>query len=99
MSEVVQCEIKDGVALLTLNRPERLNAWTGEMERAYFALLEECADDVVALADELGIDTFIPVGFSMGSLVAQLVWRRHPDRTEGLVLCAGAELDASFAAL
>src|SRR3977135_3846324 len=44
MSEVVQCEIKDGVALLTLNRPERLNAWTGEMERAYFALLEECAD-------------------------------------------------------
>jgi enoyl-CoA hydratase/carnithine racemase len=44
MSEVVQCEIKDGVALLTLNRPERLNAWTGEMERAYFSLLEECAD-------------------------------------------------------
>ena len=53
-------------------------------------LLEECADDVVALADELGVDTFIPVGFSMGSLVAQLVWRRHPDRTDGLVLCAGA---------
>ena len=32
-----------GVATLTLNRPERLNAWTGEMERAYFALLEDCA--------------------------------------------------------
>jgi 3-oxoadipate enol-lactonase len=53
-------------------------------------LLEECADDVAALADELGIDTFIPVGFSMGSLVAQLIWRRHRDRTDGLVLCAGA---------
>jgi enoyl-CoA hydratase/carnithine racemase len=40
--QCVQCEIGDGVALLTLNRPERLNAWTGEMERAYFGLLEEC---------------------------------------------------------
>src|SRR5580704_7555123 len=48
MSEVVQCEVRDGVALITLNRPERLNAWTGEMERAYFGTLEECgaADDV-----------------------------------------------------
>jgi enoyl-CoA hydratase/carnithine racemase len=42
MSEVVQFEVRDGVALLTLNRPERLNAWTGEMEREYFRLLEEC---------------------------------------------------------
>ena len=28
MSEVVQRQIEDGVALLTLNRPDRLNAWT-----------------------------------------------------------------------
>jgi enoyl-CoA hydratase/carnithine racemase len=43
MSEVVQKSVQDGVALLTLNRPDRLNAWTTEMERAYFGLLEECA--------------------------------------------------------
>ena len=43
MSEVVQRRVRDGVALLTLNRPDRLNAWTAEMERAYFAMLEECA--------------------------------------------------------
>jgi enoyl-CoA hydratase/carnithine racemase len=42
-SEVVLSDVEDGVALLTLNRPDRLNAWTGEMERAYFGLLEECA--------------------------------------------------------
>jgi diacylglycerol O-acyltransferase len=53
-------------------------------------LLEDCADDVVALADVLGLDTVVPVGYSMGSLVAQLVWRRHRDRVDGLVLCAAA---------
>jgi enoyl-CoA hydratase/carnithine racemase len=42
MSEVVEYELQDGVALLTLNRPDRLNAWTAEMERAYFGRLEDC---------------------------------------------------------
>lgn len=41
-TEVVQMQVDDGVALLTLNRPERLNAWTVEMEHEYFALLERC---------------------------------------------------------
>lgn len=53
-------------------------------------LLEDCADDVAALADALGIETFVPVGYSMGSLVSQLVWKRHRDRVDGLVLCAAA---------
>jgi pimeloyl-ACP methyl ester carboxylesterase len=44
----------------------------------------------VALADALGVDRFIPVGYSMGGLVAQLIWHRHPDRVEGLVLGATA---------
>ncbi len=44
MSEVVLKEVHDdGVAVLTLNRPERLNAWTGELEQTYFNLLRECA--------------------------------------------------------
>ena len=42
-SEVVQMQVEDGVALITLNRADRLNAWTAEMEHAYFALLEQCA--------------------------------------------------------
>jgi 3-oxoadipate enol-lactonase len=52
--------------------------------------LEDCADDVVAAADELGIESFIPVGYSMGGPIAQLIWRRHPERVDGLVLCATA---------
>jgi len=42
MTEVVQRTVEDGVALLTLNRPERLNAWTAELGHIYFDLLEEC---------------------------------------------------------
>ncbi len=53
-------------------------------------LLEDCADDVAALADALGVSSFVPVGYSMGSLIAQLVWKRHPERVDGLVLCAAA---------
>jgi 3-oxoadipate enol-lactonase len=50
--------------------------------------LADCADDVAAVADELGLEQVIPVGYSMGGPIAQLVWRRHPDRVAGLVLCA-----------
>lgn len=50
--------------------------------------LDDCADDAAAVADLLGIDRFIAVGYSMGSLVAQLCWNRHPHRVAGVVLCA-----------
>lgn len=52
--------------------------------------LEDCADDVIAVADALEIDRVIPVGYSMGGPVAQLVWQRHSSRVRGLVLCATA---------
>jgi len=50
--------------------------------------LEDCADDVAALADVLGVDRFTAVGYSMGGAVAQLVAHRHGQRLDGLVLCA-----------
>jgi diacylglycerol O-acyltransferase len=64
--------------------------WHGSGIASPRFLLEDCADDVAALADELGVETLIPVGFSMGSLVSQLVWKRHRDRVDALVLCAAA---------
>jgi len=45
MSDVVLCENRDGVLLLTLNRPDRLNAWTPEIEKRYFGFLAQANDD------------------------------------------------------
>ena len=50
--DVVLHEVRDdGVGILTLNRPERMNAWTGELETRYFQLLEDFdkSDDVRAI--------------------------------------------------
>ncbi len=52
--------------------------------------LEDLADDVVAVADGMGVGRFVVLGYSMGGAVAQLVWRRHRDRVAGLVLAATA---------
>ncbi len=44
--DVVLSERRDpGIALLTLNRPDRLNAWNGELAARYFTLLDEAAAD------------------------------------------------------
>ena len=50
--------------------------------------LSDCADDAAALVRELGISSVIAVGYSMGGPIAQLLWRRHPELVDGLVLCA-----------
>jgi 3-oxoadipate enol-lactonase len=52
--------------------------------------LEDCADDVAALAGTLGVGRFIAVGYSMGGMVAQLLYQRHAPLLSGLVLCATA---------
>src|SRR4051794_41627996 len=38
-------EVRDGVAVVTFNRPERNNGMTGALELAYFARLAEANDD------------------------------------------------------
>jgi non-heme chloroperoxidase len=49
-------------------------------------LIEDFAEDVVDLLDDLGIGRAIVVGHSMGSWVAQRVAINHPERLLGLVL-------------
>jgi pimeloyl-ACP methyl ester carboxylesterase len=60
----------------------------GETRTRDHFTLEDAADDVVALADALTLETFIIVGYSMGGPIAQLVHLRHAERVRGVVLCA-----------
>ena len=52
--------------------------------------LEDCADDIAALAGVLDIGRFAAVGYSMGGMVAQLLYRRHARLLSGLVFCSTA---------
>ena len=61
----------------------------GIRSRARFRLAD-CADDAACLMNELGIESVVPVGYSMGGPVAQLMWKRHRHLVTGLVLCATA---------
>ncbi len=49
-----------------------------------------CADDAAAVLEALDIERAIAVGYSMGGPIALTLASRHPDRVEGLVLCATA---------
>ena len=51
------------------------------------------ADDVIALADHLGLDRFAVGGISLGAGTALNLTVRHPDRVSALVLCRPAWLD------
>lgn len=43
--DVVLYEVSDGIATITFNRPDRLNAWTNALGVAYFDRLDDAADD------------------------------------------------------
>ncbi len=62
--------------------------WHGRGITSERFLVSDCADDVAALVDHLGLDRPMVAGYSMGSVVAQRVWRQHPDAVGGLVLAA-----------
>lgn len=62
-------EVADGVATITLDRPERLNAWTGRMEAEYrWAMANAEADDAVRVVVVTGAGR----GFCAGADAAAL---------------------------
>jgi pimeloyl-ACP methyl ester carboxylesterase len=62
--------------------------WHGRGIQSDRFRVADCADDVAALVAALGLEEVIVAGYSMGSIVAQRVWRQHPQLVAGLVLCA-----------
>ncbi len=104
MSEVVLKEVHDdGVAVLTLNRPDRLNAWTGELEQQYFGALRECtASEQVRVIVVTGAGRGFCAGADMQSLqeiggaVSGAGSENGAASTNGAA--AGADADAQAAA-
>ncbi len=62
--------------------------WHGRGIKSDEFSLVDCADDAAAVIEVLGLRDPIVGGYSMGSMVAQRVWRQHPQLIEGLVLGA-----------
>jgi 3-oxoadipate enol-lactonase len=62
--------------------------WHGQGIQSDHFSLYDCADDVAAVIDELGLQNVFVAGYSMGSIVAQRMGRQHPDKISGLILCA-----------
>src|SRR5262245_33594535 len=58
--------------------------------RTHHFRLADCADDAVAVAHDLGVESIIAVGYSMGGARAKLCWSRRRDRVPCPVLCATA---------
>jgi enoyl-CoA hydratase/carnithine racemase len=92
--DVVVCDVDaDGVATVTLNRPDRMNAWNDAMEIRYFDLLDDADADPAVRAI---VVTGAGRGFCPGKDMADLAvvsrgpgqdqsWRTRP-MTHGLTI-------------
>ena len=59
--ETLLYDLQDGVATITLNRPEALNSFTGTMHRELAEALDRVVDRAVQICGGLGISEDIPV--------------------------------------
>ncbi len=69
MSDAVLYEVSDRIATITLNRPERLNAWTGDLGHLYWTYIDQAvADDDVRVIVVTGAGKGFCAGADMDML-------------------------------
>jgi enoyl-CoA hydratase/carnithine racemase len=101
--KVVRYEIDGGVALVTLHRPERLNAWTGRMHTEYRWVLAEAEHDKsVRVIVVTGADRAFCAGADTAALDGHVERGAYDAGTDPATLAqpgygVRAEFDHSFA--
>lgn len=95
---VTRYHAADGVAVVTLNRPERLNAWTGRMEREYrWCLAAAEADPDVRVIVVTGAGRGFCAGADLGALEGISAGGAYDDGQAGEALPAvGADQTHDF---
>jgi enoyl-CoA hydratase/carnithine racemase len=98
MSDLVLYEAAEGVALLTFNRPERGNAWTGRLETEYReALAVAEADDAVRVIVLTGAGRQFCVGADRDALDGFRASGRYDSGLRGAVAEPGRRDDPDLA--
>jgi enoyl-CoA hydratase/carnithine racemase len=80
MSDELLYEVNDGIGLITLNRPDRLNAWTPSMGAEYLAALDDAGSNPGV---RVVVVTGAGRGFCAGADMGLLSELAGGERTEG----------------
>ncbi|WP_141730946.1 alpha/beta fold hydrolase [Oligoflexus tunisiensis] len=72
------------------------NRGSGDTKNSPDFTLDDIADDIIHLWDQLGIDRSLVMGLSMGGLVSQILTHKVPDRVQGLILVSTGSSEASL---
>jgi enoyl-CoA hydratase/carnithine racemase len=78
-SEVVLYDVRERIAVVTLNRPDRLNAWSPALHEGYFTSLDRAAADP-------GVRAIVVTGAGRGFCAGadmEMLQRIDPDRDHG----------------
>ena len=100
--KAIQYVVQDGLALITLNRPQRMNAWTGRMHTEYrWVLLQAEQDPLVGAIIVTGAGRSFCVGADSQALTGHIKKGAYDPGTPDTLAQPGygthAALDANFA--
>jgi enoyl-CoA hydratase/carnithine racemase len=81
--ETILTEVRDGILTITLNRPDRLNAFTPQMMKELIAVFDQAdADDAVRAVIVTGAGRAYCAGADLGAGGATFDYAKRPDRLE-----------------
>ena len=59
-------------------------------------VVEDCADDLIAILDDLGVEQAVLVGQSLGGYVVQYVYLRYPARVRAMCIIGSSDIAMAY---